>query len=337
MAQQSCPNCGEPRIGNFAFCRSCGLDYDAHEAGASGSTGMPPEPVAGITSLGPPLSTPAGEATVAPGLTERPTGESSRGRLARAAVVVAVILVVVASVGWAMRPSDTAVIPQASTSSPPDAATRSTAPDESATPSLSAAVLSATDAPPPSPIAVAIPATVALPKLSATVPGATKIRYFSVVGDSPIELIDQVVAKSKPLCKSDDTLACVVNAYTTRWIEATNLSTGSCKVSSVKVALKSTVNLPRWTGPSRVQPALITWWKTFSDHLAWHEGQHIKIQKTYDSKLKSLVVGHKCSSARSIIAKWERSLNKAQDAFDTKDMSWPYPEYTGPGGFYGVE
>jgi hypothetical protein len=167
---------------------------------------MPPEPVAGITALGPPLSTPAAEATVAPGVPKRPAREPSRGRLALAAVVVGAILVVVASIGWATRSTDTAVVAQASTTSTPDVATRpSPTSTETATPSLSGGVLSATDAPSPSPSAVAIPATVALPKLSATVPGATKIRYFSVVGDSPSELIDQVVVKSKPLYVSSGT------------------------------------------------------------------------------------------------------------------------------------
>ena len=145
-----------------------------------------------------------------------------------------------------------------------------------------------------------------------------------------------IVERSKPLCKSDDTLACVVNSYQPKWIETTNRSTGSCKVTSLRITLKSTVSLPRWTGPSRVQPALITWWKAFADHLAWHEGQHIAIQKSYDSKLKSLLVGHRCSSARGIIAKWERSLQAAQDQFDVKDQAWPYPDYDGPGGFLGL-
>ena len=72
------------------------------------------------------------------------------------------------------------------------------------------------------------------------------------------------------------------------------------------------------------------------DHMAWHEGQHIKIQKSYDAKLKSMMAGHKCSTANKIIRSWERSAKAAQDKFDAKDALWPYPEYSGPGGFYGI-
>jgi hypothetical protein len=30
----TCPNCGEPRVGQFRFCRICGLDYDVAERAA---------------------------------------------------------------------------------------------------------------------------------------------------------------------------------------------------------------------------------------------------------------------------------------------------------------
>ena len=69
-------------------------------------------------------------------------------------------------------------------------------------------------------------------------------------------------------------------------------------------------------------------------HMAWHEAQHIKIQKSYDAKLKTLMAGKKCSSANKIFKKWDRSVKAAQDKFDAKDKKWTYPEYTGPGGWY---
>ena len=69
------------------------------------------------------------------------------------------------------------------------------------------------------------------------------------------------------------------------------------------------------------------------DHFAWHEGRHIKIQQAYDTKLRPLLLGHKCSSARTIIRRWERTVAAAQARFDTRDYSWQ-PEtsvpYKGP-------
>ena len=73
-----------------------------------------------------------------------------------------------------------------------------------------------------------------------------------------------------------------------------------------------------------------------ADHMAWHEGQHIKIQKSYDAKLTKLMAGHRCSSVNAIDKKWKKSLKAAQHKFDAKDALWPYPEYTGPGGYFGT-
>ena len=311
MARQSCPRCGEQRIGNFAFCRSCGFDYDAMET----------------SSAAPPVSADPQRAV------RSPWWRSRRGIVA---IVVGLLLVVVAVGGWSANSA--AETPEARATGAPTPGSSGPLPLPSATAAAASPLplSSPTGSPVATPIPSLLPATVALPKLSAKVAGATKIRYFSVVGDSPIDLIDQTVDKSKPFCKSADTLACTLNSVQPRWIETTNVGTGSCKVTSVRVVYKATVSLPRWTGPSRVQPALIAWWKTFLDHLAWHEGQHITIQKSHDSKLRSLLVGHKCSTARAIIAKWERGYKVAQDQFDIKDQSWEYPEYTGPGGFYGL-
>ena len=72
------------------------------------------------------------------------------------------------------------------------------------------------------------------------------------------------------------------------------------------------------------------------DHMAWHEGQHIKIQKSYDEKLKKMMVGQECSTAKKIYKNWGEAVHAAHDKFDAKDALWPYPVYTGPGGCFGT-
>ena len=172
-----------------------------------------------------------------------------------------------------------------------------------------------------------------LPKLSKTIPGATKVRYFPIAGETVRELVDQTVAKSAAPCKHADTLACVSLGGNIRWINTTNGLTGTCTVTSVTVTRTPTVFLPRWVRPHRVQPALITWWTQVLDHFAWHEGRHIKIQQSFDKKLRPALIGHRCSSARSIIRRWERRVDAAQHKFDVSDYSWQ-PEtsvpYVGP-------
>ena len=156
-----------------------------------------------------------------------------------------------------------------------------------------------------------------------------------IVGESPAELVAQTVAKSAGPCKTrtHDALACVSLGGGVHWVNSTNLATGSCTVTSVTTPRNPIVHLPRWTGPQQVRPALVRWWTTVLGHFAWHEGRHIKIQQAYDTKLRPLLLGHRCSSARRIIRRWERTVAAAQARFDAKDFSWQ-PEtsvpYTGP-------
>ena len=43
MAESTvCPQCGTPRVGQFRFCRSCGLDYDHLPATTPAPPSIPP-------------------------------------------------------------------------------------------------------------------------------------------------------------------------------------------------------------------------------------------------------------------------------------------------------
>ena len=330
----ACPTCGTPRIGSFRYCRSCGLDYDTltGSESTSGSPASPPVVERPAASIDP---TAAGSSVAVAGDPD-PSARTRRSRRLVAIVgtiIVAVIVGGLAVGGIAAGPSaspDPAALPSAA----PVAVAVAVA-TASATPSVAVATPSPTPIPtasPPPP-----PALVALPRLTEKVPGVTTVKYFPVNAASPAGLLDNVVLRSKASCKSADTLACVDQRDSIRWTERTRLATGACTIVAPKVSLRSTVYLPQWVGPKQVQPALLEWWKRMVDHLAWHEAQHIKIEKSWDSKLKTMMVGRKCSSANSIIRKWQASRSAAQDAFDVKDASWPYPAFTGPGGWFGTQ
>jgi predicted secreted Zn-dependent protease len=190
----------------------------------------------------------------------------------------------------------------------------------------------ATPRPTPRPTSV----TVALPKLSAKIAGATSIRYYSISGDHPIDLARQMEKNAKKYC-GRDALACVDLGpdYNPSYIA--NPYTGSCTITGVRTSLKATVHMPRWTKPSLVYPALVTWWKSVFNHIAWHEGRHIRIERSWLKKLPGMLVGKPCSSATSVIASWSRKSEAAQDAFDAAQRrAYEYPPYTGPGGFFGT-
>jgi hypothetical protein len=73
--------------------------------------------------------------------------------------------------------------------------------------------------------------------------------------------------------------------------------------------------------------------QSYANHFAWHEGQHIKIAKSYEAKLERRLDGASCSAADSIIKRVGRNMNAAQDKFDAKDFAWQpltAVPYTGP-------
>lgn len=157
---------------------------------------------------------------------------------------------------------------------------------------------------------------------------ATKVvRYFKVYGSSPSQLLDSAVANSKAVCRTSDTLACVRQRRVVNWDTVTNSVTEACKITAVSVTLKSTVYLPRWIKPTNAPKALVTWWGKMSNHFVWHENQHIAIEKRYEAKLAPLFIGKACSTAKTTLKKWGKSVDAAQAKFDTKDLNWQYPAY----------
>ena len=111
------------------------------------------------------------------------------------------------------------------------------------------------------------------------------------------------------------------------WDTVTPAGTTACRITSVAVALTSTVWLPKWVKPSSAPGALATWWRKMSTHLAWHENQHIAIEKRYEAKLAPLFIGKACSTARKTLKKWGKTVDAAQAKFDAKELKWQYPAY----------
>ena len=141
-----------------------------------------------------------------------------------------------------------------------------------------------------------------------------------------------MAAKGPKHCRGQEALACVrllprLSGYTYVYGP-----TGSCTITGVRITLSATPQMPRWTKPAKVYPALLTWWRSVVKHIAWHEGQHIEIQKSWIKTLHKRIVGGSCSKVQATMNKWAKQVDKAQDAFDRRDSSWRYPAYRGPTG-----
>lgn len=157
LGHQFCPHCGERRLGNFRFCRSCGFDFDhADEAAGSEPTiPMParPEPVAQMATPQPEptfIATPANSAWTSRSLGTKAArwwrGLSRRGKTFVTAATIFLFLGVVGSVGGSRNQAPVGAVAAATPSAPQPE------PTPASTPALSSTSHVATATPPnPSP------------------------------------------------------------------------------------------------------------------------------------------------------------------------------------------
>lgn len=271
------------------------------------------------------------------------------------ATVVGVLLIVaslatiaVVAFRLASRPSEPPPVAQATASpttpgaSPTPGASESLSVDASGDPGADPSP-SPTPTPRPGAGGIATPAPtkapssgrVKLPKITADVAGATTVRTFAIAGDTPDKLVRQMLRKAKQWCTSD-AVACTHLSVDPRIRIRIDPSTAACTMTGAAPRITSTVYLPRWAKPAQVPRRLPGWWREVLDHIAWHEGRHITIERQWTKKLPGLVEGKPCSRAAAVLKSWATKVAKAQAAFDANELAtYRLPEYTGPGGYFG--
>jgi len=225
-------------------------------------------------------------------------------------VALIIVAVLVAGCGSTTTPTPIIILVTPTPSVAPTA-TALTAP--TSTPPL------ATSSPSPTPAAV-----VDLPKLTRTVPGASKTKYYDVVGNSPQELGLGMATH----CSSAG-FVCVDTGG--EWNITSTTRGSSCTITKASTKYSPTAILPRWSGPSKVYPELLTWWQEqVLAHIVSSDAQLIKIVKAQNKRFPKLLLGKPCSQRQATINKWERARTKAINAFYAKEQAWAPSPYTGP-------
>ena len=84
-----------------------------------------------------------------------------------------------------------------------------------------------------------------------------------------------------------------------------------------------------WSGPRRVYPEVVAWWREVNAHIRWHEAQHIRIARQHIPTLRKRLVGRPCSRINAEVQRMSQRLSQAQAAFDQRDQGW-LPVYDGP-------
>ena len=211
-------------------------------------------------------------------------------------------------------------------------------PTELATPSVTeTSTPTVTAEPTPSPttvIGTPQPFGVVLPHFPDSIPGVS-VNYYTISGSSEDDLISAMLAKGPTVCGIADAAACFSSTFSWndqvewKYQAGTELSAGVCSVTSVNFTATYTINLPQWTGPSRVPAALVAWWKLVFDHIVWHESQHLAIAESYVPKFEQAILGGPCDQPGQgeETSALSAQLEAAQNAFDVQQQSWTWPPY----------
>ena len=177
---------------------------------------------------------------------------------------------------------------------------------------------------------------VALPKISVSVP-ASEIDYFPVRGSTVDQLIDAVARGGVTACGAIEyewyrgdarPSACTQTQFSdlTGSIQtASNSATGACRITSSKVEVTFTIHMPQWTAPKRVPAPLLAWWRAIVTFIRNHEAGHTAISRDYIKQLNAKLDGAVCSSVNAIVRKWAGQLSAAQEAYDRREYSKPWP------------
>jgi predicted secreted Zn-dependent protease len=281
----------------------------------------PAEPLAPLDSLAP----------LAPAAPLDPLAQPDSDRRRRPVALIAVgalliVAIVAVAVGFTVRSAaaglSSPILAGIAVATPTPTDTPAPTPTATASPVPSASPTAVPTIAPPVP--TAINPEIVLPVLKAKISGAT-IKYYSITGSTEAELISQIMTKGPATCGMSDAAGCFHDSFSWSYTGTTNA--GVCSVTSVSFTAKYTVTLPKWSGPARVSRTLAAWWKTVFDHIAWHEGQHLAIARTYASKMKAAIAAGSCdkSEQNATIAALSSQLEAAQNAFDTSQGPYIFP------------
>ena len=94
-----------------------------------------------------------------------------------------------------------------------------------------------------------------------------------------------------------------------------------CTFTGVTVRSRSSMPIARWAGPSLVPRGLVKWWKATQRYVRDHEAGHVAINREWNRKLRSRIVGAACPKGQAIIHRWSNQRNAAQQAYDKREYA----------------
>ena len=158
------------------------------------------------------------------------------------------------------------------------------------------------------------------------------MKYYAVTGTTASGLIEAMDAHGPP---DSDPASEILAQAAIRWSYSYRYrvsSTGACRVTSATVTARYTVTLPRWTGPSRVRPELLDWWRLVLDDLRAHEARHVRIYAKWIAQLRERLVGARCGAVAAIVRSVKRGMRTENQRLDDREGTMVWPPHEGDWG-----
>lgn len=165
-------------------------------------------------------------------------------------------------------------------------------------------------------------AACALLMLAGCTTGGLSTVYYNVPGTT-VEQISQQISRRGP--QSGHAIGTSETRMTPRI--ATVYSNGECRIVSAEIKLDIKVTLPRWTELDKADQRTQKSFHGLSEHVEWHEQQHVKISQHYAKTIEQRLLDLKPQPSCRLILKEAREIfkqgfvehNKAQLAFDEEE------------------
>jgi predicted secreted Zn-dependent protease len=152
--------------------------------------------------------------------------------------------------------------------------------------------------------------------------GGLSTVYYNVPGTTVEQISEQIARRGPQSGHAIGTSETRMTPHIT-----TTYSDGQCRIVSAEIKLDIKVTLPRWTELDKADQRTRNSFQGLSEHVEWHEQQHVRISRQYARLLEEKLLAMKPESSCRLILRKAREIfrqgfedhNRAQLAFDDEE------------------
>jgi predicted secreted Zn-dependent protease len=174
--------------------------------------------------------------------------------------------------------------------------------------------------------------TAAIPDQTATISGA-EVRYYEITGRTHWDLIQQTLERGPDSYFEDAVASAQISFGYEPYLAHETTPQGVTSWPACRVTVSFVVTLPRWVGPSPVDPEVARWWQGAFALARDHEARHVQIWQEHLPTLLAetgpAAVDPDCWQARQLVNYWLELTSVLHDQFHVDEIvagrTWPPP------------